>query len=316
MRITNAMMTNTYLTNLNRASGKLTQYSQQLASGEAFLRASDDVTAATKSMLVYANLSRVKQYQDSVESAKAILTQTETSITEITNLVSRSYELGLKASNGVYSQSELESIVQELLEIKSEIVHSANTIFANVYIFGGANTTSAPFEIKVEDGKEVLYYNGYSIDELAKEENKEIYEKLIGDHIIHPIGYGENINISVNGIELMGVGEDNTFNILNNLISALRSADSEKIQEYTAQLQNKQDTMLSIQGTLGAKQNRLEYYAARLESDNYNFTVRYGDLTSVDTTELIVKYTAQELVYRAALYSAKYIVLDTLAAYL
>jgi len=84
------------------------------------------------------------------------------------------------------------------------------------------------------------------------------------------------------------------------------------ISKMDAHLQNN----LNIQAEIGGKVNRLELTLDRLAEDNLNFTDLLSNNEDVDMAETLIKFSAQEVVYQAALSSSSKIIQPTLLDFL
>jgi flagellar hook-associated protein 3 FlgL len=73
---------------------------------------------------------------------------------------------------------------------------------------------------------------------------------------------------------------------------------------------------LNITAEIGGKVNRLELTLDRLAEDNLNFTSLLSDNEDVDMAETLIKFSAQEVVYQAALASSSKIIQPTLLDFL
>lgn len=316
MRITNAMMISNYINNLYKSTSKVYKMQNQISSGKRLSRASDDPVAASKAIEIRTNLSRVKQYSNNVIEAGEWLNQTESSLNELNTLLTRAYELTVSASNGANGENELAAIADEIDQINEQIVVCANTTFKSKYIFGGMSTTAKPFEVQVVAGEKVLFYQGQSIYDLADPANADELSKLKSEKIEYDIGYQTSLDVSYNGIDLLGVGEDNIYAILNNLSKALRSGDHATIEESVTLVSDKQGDIVSKLGEIGGKSNRLDFFKTRLGNDEFNYRLIQENTEGIAIEEVIMNLKMQEAVYMAALSAGARIIVPSLADFL
>lgn len=316
MRITNGMMVSNFLNNLNKGSNKMNKLQNQMSSGKKLSRASDDPVAASKAMEIRTDLSKVKQYSNNVAESKEWLDQTESSLNELDSMLSRAYELTNNAANGTNGDNERNAIADEIEQLSEQIVNSANTTFKSQSIFGGNNTTGKPFEIKDVAGEKALFYNGQNVNDLDNPANAAQLNKLKSEHVSYEIGFGTNMDISYNGIELLGSGDNNVFSVLNNLVGALRNGDTTAIQNSVDSVKGKQDEIISKIGEIGGKQNRLDSFAKRLSNDEYNYEVIQENTEGIDVEKTIMELKMQEATYEAALSAGSKVIMPTLVDFL
>ena len=309
MRITNTMTISTYLSNLNRRSSAMNVLQNQMSSGKKLARASDDPIAASKSIEMRANLSKVKQYSANVEEAKELLGQTEGSLSEINELLSRVYELTTSAASDSNGVDERAAIADEVKQLKDQIVSTANTNFKSNYIFGGQNITTKPFEVRDVSGEQVMFYNDANL-------NVDDFSSLKTERTNYEIGFGTSMDISYNGVDLLGSGSNNIYAVLNNLEVALRNGDSSVIRDSVGLVQNKQNDIITLLGEVGGKTNRVDRFKTQLDNDLYNYTSILEDTEGADAAEVSMQLQIQDTAYQAALASGSKLISRTLADFL
>lgn len=310
MRITNAMISSTYLKNLNTNLTALNKYSAQLATGRRITKLSDDPVGVLGSMQARVKLSRLAQYQSNVETAQDWLTETETSLTELNSILKTAYERTNEASSDTLSDSDRQAIAEEIGQLRDQVLNLANSKISNKYIFGGYNTSTSPFKVDEATGK--LLYNGLDV---SLETPALLAEKE--QNISFEIGYDMTMEISMNGLELLGSGDSNIYNILNELYNALESGSSGKsISPYIEQVQSAQEDVLSRLAEVGGKTNRLDLIENRYAEDKLNYTEIKSKVEDTDQAEAIMQYKMAEAVYLFALQVGSNIIQPTLVDYL
>ena len=312
MRVTNSMLINQFLYNMNNNLDKMQKHDYQLATGKKIFRPSDDPVGITRSLQARTDLSKLERYIQNVSDAKAWLTQSETSLMEMNEIIKRAYDLAVDGANSTKTLEDRQASAKELRELEEHLVQAANTTFGGRYIFGGYNTVKDPFELS-EDG--ALLYNGIDI----KSENAEDIEKLgeyIGESIQFEIGPNTNMQVSINGLELLGVGEGNVFDVINGLTNALETGDTDIIDESVGTLQKAQENILSHIADVGGKYNRLEMVEYRYKDDYINYTGVKSEVEDVDQAEATMQLKMAEMVYRSSLAVGARIIQPTLVDFL
>lgn len=316
MRITSGMLINDYIRNLNKNYNEMGILQTQLSSGKSILKSSDNPSATRKAMEIRSSILRIKQYTGNVIDAKEWCAQTETALNEINSLIGRVYELTVEAANGSNGEGELNAIADEIEQLMEQLVVSANTSFGSKSIFGGMNTMSKPFEVRDIDGENVIFYNGHNLNELTLPENEEAFESLREQRVNYEIGFGTKMDISFNGIDILGAGPDNVYATLDRLVTALRAGDNEVISESVDIMRNKQNNIISLLGEIGGKTNRLDLFAKRLEGDDNNYTIMLEDTEGIDIERVLLEFRTKEMIYQAALTAGSRIIVPTLADFL
>lgn len=143
----------------------------------------------------------------------------------------------------------------------------------------------------------------------------------------YQVSYSQNIQVNVMGYEVV------TNDLVRDLEEIIDSVvDISYDESLTDEL--KQDLLveefsvmigkmdghiqnnLNVTSLIGGKVNRLELTLSRLNEDNLNFTDLLSENEDVDMAETLIKFSAQEVVYNAALSSSSKIIQPTLLDFL
>ncbi len=166
MRITNSMMIDNMLGNLNSGMRRVSKYSDQLASNRRIVKLSDDPVGVLNSLTARQQIRRLEQFQKNVSSANSWVTQAETAATEMEQIVISMKEL-VTSAMGTKNESDKQNIATQITELTEHLLQLGNSVVGDKYIFGGFNTTKPPFEaVRNEAGKLVnVLYNGYDLSQ-------------------------------------------------------------------------------------------------------------------------------------------------------
>ncbi len=310
MRITNNMMTRNYANNLNENLTKLTTYQSQLSSFKRITKLSDDPIGSLKSMKVNAKIYKTEQYKNVVGSAKTMLTDAQSALSDLDDLLTNVYEKAVQASNSYLSSDEKYSIAAYVAQLRDEIVTIGNSTSGEQYIFGGYNTQEMPFTV---DAAGTLLYNGL---DLSNETDPDLIAE--NDQALSlEIGMGLSMEVTIPGTSVVGMGEDNLYAVLDGLYEALvNDAPAEEISAYIASLQDAQSEVLAVEAEVGGKINRLELVANRYENDLLNYAEVKSNIEDIDVAETTLQYQTAQAVYEAALAVGSNIIMSTLVDYL
>jgi flagellar hook-associated protein 3 FlgL len=97
---------------------------------------------------------------------------------------------------------------------------------------------------------------------------------------------------------------------------ALESGDYQAVNEILGKLDEDIQNVLRIRADVGARQNRLELTANRLDNNNINFTRLMSENEDVDMAETLIKLQNEENVYQASLAGGARIIMPTLIDFL
>ena len=310
MRVTNGMLTKNYMRNLNTNLKSLDKYQTQLSTYKRITKLSDDPVGVIKSMQVNARIYKTEQYQNNIENAKTWLSDTETSLSEMNEVLKDAYEKSIEASNDYMTDTDRQSIAQYIGQLRDQALAIGNSRSGDKYIFGGYNTNQAPFTV---DNAGNIFYNGLDL----KDASNPALSAENSQKITYEIGFDMTTDVSMTGSQLMSTGEDNIYSVLDGLYKTLMNGGSaDEISVYTTKLQNCQSNVLALDAEVGGKTARLELLSNRYEKDIVNYKDKKSKIEDVDVAEATLQYKMTESVYEAALAIGTSIISPTLVDYL
>lgn len=309
MRVTTSMMTSSFLTNLNNNLSAMQTYQNQLATGKRITKLSDDPVGVLGSMNARVKLARLEQYQDNVSSVKDILKQTETALKEINKMLQTGYERAVQVTSDTYEPEDRDAAAAEMAQLKDHILKLGNTKVSNQYIFGGYNSNKEPFTL---DASGNLLYNGLDV----RVDNAALQAQL-SQNISVELGYDMTMTATINGLQLLGYGSNNIYNLFDEFTTALSNgASSEDLGKFMTRFQSAQSEIMAQIAEVGARDNRLTMMQTRYEDDDINFSEIKSKVEDVDQAETIMRYKMAESVYLFALKVGANIIQPSLVDYL
>ncbi len=131
------------------------------------------------------------------------------------------------------------------------------------------------------------------------------------------IGMTQTVDVTMNGIELLGAGRDNLYFVLDQSVAYLKGElDQSQMPKMLERLQNKQSDLLKVQTSVGTNQNRLDLISNRYEASTLAYTKMKSDAEDVDMAEAYMNLSTAKTAYNAALASGAKIVQTSLVDYL
>ncbi|MBF0274212.1 MAG: flagellar hook-associated protein FlgL [Nitrospinae bacterium] len=145
LRVTNMMSQNTLLNNINTINYSLMETQQQLASGKRVNKPSDNPVNARSIIEIQSTISRDTQYLRNIDYSRRWLEQSETALSQASNLISRAKEITVQMSNSVaYDTQNMINVATEVKQMISETISLGNTTVGSRYLFGGTNVGQPP----------------------------------------------------------------------------------------------------------------------------------------------------------------------------
>ncbi|MCY6959546.1 flagellar hook-associated protein FlgL [Clostridium brassicae] len=147
MRITNKMLSNTFLSDMRNNLENIKKLQEQMTSGKEIRRPSDDPLRVARAMNLHTDIAENKQYNQNISDTINWLDTTDTALGQVGDVLHRVRELLISAGNAGYSSSERRAIKDEINEKVGEISQILNTNFDGKYVFGGTRGTTKPVDV-------------------------------------------------------------------------------------------------------------------------------------------------------------------------
>ncbi len=176
MRVTNRMMTNNMLYNINGNKNSLSRLEQQYTTGMKIQRPSEDPIVAVRALKLRTNLSELNQYYEkNIPDAMSWMDVTESALKVVNDILTKVHTYCVQGANDTLTAENRDSIVKNLSQLKQQIYQEGDTNYAGRYVFTGYKTdTSLVFKDAQENEK-------YTITEPLAGTNIDIIKKAIND---------------------------------------------------------------------------------------------------------------------------------------
>jgi len=315
MRITTNQVLNNYQRNLSNSSTELNSAMNKVLTNRNFNKASEDPAAASKAFKLRKEYLANEDYIDNVQSVISHYDAIESSTMQMSTVVKEANALVLKGISGSSSLSQRTTIATSLRNIQESLVLSSNSKLGDSFLFGGQNTSTAPFELS--NGKLLYYGNDVGSTDATVQAN---LEQMSQEEIYVDIGLGLSFdsgamnantafNKAVSGLNALGYGtndegvDKNIVNLLGELADELEqpTLNDDKIKQLTDQLSESKDGLTDFLTTLGTKSNFLDKTESRLTDTQYNLNEEIVSLENVNMAEAITSYSWAQYAYNAAL---------------
>ncbi len=132
-------------TNMEKSRNSHSRAIEPLATGKKINKLRDSPTQLNEYMRLMGEVSRKKQYQFNISTARTRANITDKVLEELDGMIKEAYELGIQGLNGSLSAGDIANITARLNTIDSTILSLGNTKVGNVYLFSGFKSGTAPF---------------------------------------------------------------------------------------------------------------------------------------------------------------------------
>jgi flagellar hook-associated protein 3 FlgL len=309
-RVTNGMVRTTILSDLNRISDQLTRTQLRASSGKQLTKPSDDPYGTARALALQSNVAATQQFQKNVSDGTGWMNATEQAFGSMTQYVHRAQDLLVQGANGTLDATSRTALADEIDQIIAGLKQDANTKYGTSYLFAGSKTDTQPYPDMVDaDGVDDVYRG-----DLGGSDPTQV-------GVVRQIGPGVSLTINTVAGDILGsgqaVGDGKLLNTLRDISDHLRSGDNAALSGADQDhLQAGLDTLLEARAANGAKTNRLDAAAARLEQLEGTVTEQLSDTTDADFAQTMIDLSSQTAAYQAALRSGANIVQSSLMDFL
>ena len=202
MRVTQGSLTSDLLSSINRSKERILQMQAQLSSMKRVLKPSDDPQAAQVIVRLNGMLDRNAQYQKNVTEGQAAMQTTSSALERFSDLFVQAQQVITSAMNSA-DPGSLSAFADQIDQLLSQALDTANTQFNGRYMFGGTQTIEPPFRISADRSTVTANPNG------------------IGGAIQYPVGEGISAGVNIDGQEAFNGTAP--FTLLIQIRDALRS---------------------------------------------------------------------------------------------
>lgn len=331
MRVTNQMMSTSYLKDLNRNLNNLSTLQTQLTTGKEINKASDNPFKTARIMQMYSDISANKQYNENIKDTISWLDTTDTALNQLGSTSQRIRELMVSSGNAIYGSDEKKAIKNEINQLINQTAQILNTNFDGKYIFGGTKSLSKPVGVeKDSNGNNILVFkdaDGNSFNEEGKAyikntdgtierdangnlkveaNSKPEYENLLKQmksSLSVEVSNGVNMDYNVCAPNiLISKKGTNAMKLLNDVVNNLdKENSSEVLNNNLADMDLFIANINNIRGEVGSKQNRMETAKTQNEDQNSSMKEILSKTEDVDMAEKTIELATLQSVYVASL---------------
>jgi flagellar hook-associated protein 3 FlgL len=288
VRVTQRLLVNRVLSNLNQQSRRISNLQEQLSTGLRVNRPSDDPLAVRRAVNAQSEIGKNEQYLSNITSIGPQLRETETAVQSSVQIIQRMNEITLQANNGTNTQAQRDQLATEVNELLEDLLTQGNRTSNGRFVFGGSRTQSEPMLATRDGAGEItaVFYAG-DIEQLDVE-----------------ISEGLTVASNQPGLQAFFSINAQTVDIYQTLIDirdAMRAGDFTGMSNGLGNLETAQEQLSVVLSRVGAVQNRLERADTTLTSVNLQLEETVSDNIDADFAEVALNLNAQTNAFQAAL---------------
>lgn len=151
MRVTNKLLSNNFLTDMQRNLANLSKIQTQMSSMKNFSKPSDDPINVQRAMQLQTSIDYNAQYAVNIKAAQGWMQTTDTALVQLNTVLGNIRNNLEKGGNAAYTQDERDKVNDEVNQEVSQVAQLLNTNFKGEYVFGGTAGLSKPVNTSTYD---------------------------------------------------------------------------------------------------------------------------------------------------------------------
>lgn len=307
MRVTNANMMNSYLSDVQKNLQSMDKLNTQLNTGKQINKISDDPLRTVKILNMNNEIQDVEKFNSNCDEITGWLDITDGALDTIANITS-DVKVLLTSISGAYGKDEINAVKVEVNEKIKQIAEAMNTTYAGNYVFGGSITDEPPVRVETNEQGEVSII-------INKEGNSNLDDKL---NVSISKGINFEYNLGINSVIQTDKNNESALDLLNNLSAVLNTEplDMDAIGEASKGLDEYMSNLLSNRSIIGSRTNTVEKIKTSNEENMLEMKGSLSIMQDVDYAEKYIELKSVEMVYTSSLQVGAKLFKATLLDYL
>jgi len=249
---------------LDRASNRVSQSLERLASGQRINRASDDAAGLAVASRLEADQRIAGLAMRNISDGISYISTAGSSLEEISSILARMGELASQSANGVYTVAQRTALAAEFVALGSEIERiAAASEFNNIKLLSNSASISIQAGIRGDANSSIFL------------------QSVLGT------------------LQSMSLGNATgalTYSIMGTTVAYSQSAAQAALSAVNTAI----DTVASARGVLGASESRLSFALNNLSSVRENYTLAASQIRDVDVAAETAELTRNSIIQQSA----------------
>lgn len=268
-------------TRLRAAYARVEKANQQVATGKAYTRPSENQSASSRAALLQDQLDQLSTFGRAIDDSRSRLSISDTKMQQAMELYQRVSELTTRAASSTNSPDARRAIAEEVTQLRDELQSVANSQYLGAPLFAGVQQADAvTFDVPTSS----WVFTGAPTEKLQRR-----------------VAPGEVVFANITAVEFLSNGTDDIFTVLDDLSTALNAGNTAGMQATIGKVSALRSTLSAGQARVGAALNRVEQAADRNASVHVITTAELSGVQDVDIADAITDQSRLTMAYQAAL---------------
>lgn len=285
------------LADMQQSQTTLNTALQEVATGKRVTVPSDDPGASAEMVQNTIETGQVDQYTKNVSNELSMVQTADSALGSVVSSLTSAISLGTEGANGTNNSTNLQSIAGEVQGLLSSVVSQANTAYNGTFLFGGTETSAAPYTADSSSA------SGYTYN---------------GNDGVNSVTIGDDTSIQVNlpGSQLFSNSSADVLGSLNSLVTALKSGNTTDIESATSAVTTALNYVDQQRVFYSNTESQLDSQQTYLSTETVNLTSQKDSLVAVDESQAATQLSQAETANSAAAAAAAKVLPDTILSYL
>lgn len=302
MRVTQSMISNNMMKNINSSLKRLDTSYNQMSTGKKFQKPSDDPMGFIASMDATDSLTEVDQYRSNCNTTISWMNSSDSALNQFTTVLHRLEEIGVGASNSTLSQTSCNAYADEVAELRDYVLQITNTKYGDRYLFAGQKVDTKAYDTDAS-GK-ITYQGSNTALSIQIGDGSKIEYSYPGNQIFEYDSDGD------------GTNDKSIFEFMSDMENSIRNMDFSAVSDSLEDIGTILDNVLNIQASYGAKVKRLSMNVSRLDELKTQFKSIRSEAEDVNASDVAIEYKTQQTIYEAALAAGAKVIQTSLMKYI
>ena len=296
MRISDSMLQNNYIGNLNYSKEKMQELQTQIASNNKINKPSDSPSGAAKIMRFKADITKTKDFIGNIDNSFAFVNESINGLEVILDTTTKIL-VDLTEVQNPSKDGNLNTYANQIEASLNIILESANMEFNGQFVFGGTNDTDVPYGFTTDNSAIELKANDVSgkrkvkisknITQQINTSGTDLFGNIDGTDIFNKlIEIRDNLN---NGIK----PTESDVKVIQDFSASVRDRLSEA-GNVSNKLENSKEILnnqvLTLEGLVSTESD-IDLAQATIDLQNYDYSLQLSyKMSSMFLTKSLLDY--------------------------
>ncbi|MEB3222224.1 MAG: flagellar hook-associated protein FlgL [Candidatus Sericytochromatia bacterium] len=311
MRITNSMLYQRSLRDINANRLALADTQRQISTGKRVATGSDDPLALAQTQAIRREMSEIGGYLANVDTGRALLQETDQVLSVFQDAMLQLQDRLIQASGGGKTADTLNTYKAEILELKENLRQLANSRDGQGrYLFAGWKTAEEPYPTDLTMGSNGLQQIRFEVGRGTTMEMSVNGDSFIGETVPPPLGPPpigeEHLFAAIDAfVATLGRNPGSTFvKVLDpTAVPPLTVTKTwrEEQADQAGSLQRRIATLTTVRTSVAERIQRLDELEVTYEARLQSMSGRIDDLEAADLPTASLNLARQDAAFKAAL---------------